>query len=382
MVESKLGYRLEYAPSPRAKCKGSKPCNGTPIDKGELRLGTLIDMRGIPAFQWRHWGCVSSRILSNLRSSFSEVAEIDGYEELCDEDKQRVTRAWEEGNVADEDIPESARRHRSAKDGERNYGRERTLKPRAEADVDIDDEETMTKSKKEVSSSTRQERNTLIRDDGSNWFEKKDRTYNQLLALGLSSHLRGTVEIPEKIVRVHGNWYASNDTFFSSPLSRSDIARYEKKLDEYSVKEAQGALILMDILPTHLYLKIRHKPTLRDKWMALCDMFENDAAKGRLASKLMYELISTKYSSNGSMNAHLQHMQELEVKLAEVGSPVEDTFFAVVLEKSVNHVPELKNLIDATLKTYDDQGRTMTSEVIVNLLRIHEDERIIRAQSS
>lgn len=61
----KSGYRLEYASSARAKCKGThssitttnlnlnftpfigpKPCAGTPITKGELRIGSIVDFKG------------------------------------------------------------------------------------------------------------------------------------------------------------------------------------------------------------------------------------------------------------------------------------------------------------------------------------------------
>ncbi|KAM0756158.1 zf-PARP-domain-containing protein [Meredithblackwellia eburnea MCA 4105] len=37
-------YRLEYSKSARAACKGKKPCNGTKIEKGQLRFGTVVDM--------------------------------------------------------------------------------------------------------------------------------------------------------------------------------------------------------------------------------------------------------------------------------------------------------------------------------------------------
>ncbi|KAF8906728.1 hypothetical protein CPB84DRAFT_360495 [Gymnopilus junonius] len=114
MAEKTTGYRLEYAASARAKCKeclsGPKPCSGTPIGKGELRFGTLIDMRGVQSFVWRHWGCVTKKILENVKKNFEEASELDGFEELRPEDQARVIKAWQEGHVADEDIPESARK--------------------------------------------------------------------------------------------------------------------------------------------------------------------------------------------------------------------------------------------------------------------------------
>jgi Poly(ADP-ribose) polymerase and DNA-Ligase Zn-finger region len=64
----------------------------------------------VPISVWRHWGCVTPQILANFTKSFSSPDELDGFEELKAADKERVSKAWEAGNVADEDIPESAKK--------------------------------------------------------------------------------------------------------------------------------------------------------------------------------------------------------------------------------------------------------------------------------
>ncbi|KIM42150.1 hypothetical protein M413DRAFT_55852, partial [Hebeloma cylindrosporum] len=110
MEEKRGGYRFEYASSGRSKCKGPKPCSGTLINKGELRFGTLVDMRGMTSFTWRHWGCVTPKIIANVKKSFEDASELDGYEALTPEDQARVVKAYQEGHVAEEDIPESARK--------------------------------------------------------------------------------------------------------------------------------------------------------------------------------------------------------------------------------------------------------------------------------
>ncbi|KAI0634798.1 poly polymerase and DNA-ligase Zn-finger region-domain-containing protein [Trametes polyzona] len=106
----KSGYRLEYASSGRSKCNGPKPCKGTAIGKGELRFGSVVDFRGNTSFSWRHWGCVTSKIISNMKNAFDEADELDGFEDLKEEDQERVKKAWEEGHVAPEDVPETARK--------------------------------------------------------------------------------------------------------------------------------------------------------------------------------------------------------------------------------------------------------------------------------
>lgn len=66
---------------------------------------------------WRHWGCVTPKILENMKKSLNESSDLDGYEDLTPEDKLKVDAAWEAGHVADEDIPESARKP-AGNDGE------------------------------------------------------------------------------------------------------------------------------------------------------------------------------------------------------------------------------------------------------------------------
>ena len=60
--------------------------------------------------QWRHWGCVTTRIINNMKNSFNEADELDGFDDLKDEDQKRVSKAWEEGHVDPEDVPETAKK--------------------------------------------------------------------------------------------------------------------------------------------------------------------------------------------------------------------------------------------------------------------------------
>lgn len=58
--------------------------------------------------QWRHWGCVTPTIIKNVKKKHSEASDVDGYEDLSEELQQKIDKAFEEGNVAEEDKPESA----------------------------------------------------------------------------------------------------------------------------------------------------------------------------------------------------------------------------------------------------------------------------------
>jgi hypothetical protein len=59
---------------------------------------------------WRHWGCTTTTIIINMKKSFSEADELDGFDELQPADQDKIRKAWEDGHVADEDIPETARK--------------------------------------------------------------------------------------------------------------------------------------------------------------------------------------------------------------------------------------------------------------------------------
>ena len=59
---------------------------------------------------WRHWGCTTPTIIINMKKSFSSADELDGFDELQPADQEKVRQAWDDGHVADEDIPETARK--------------------------------------------------------------------------------------------------------------------------------------------------------------------------------------------------------------------------------------------------------------------------------
>ncbi len=47
--------------------------------------------------------------MSNVKESAPNPEELDGWEDLKQEDKDKITKAYEEGHVAEEDIPETAK---------------------------------------------------------------------------------------------------------------------------------------------------------------------------------------------------------------------------------------------------------------------------------
>eukprot|EP00759_Apiculatamorpha_spiralis_P017623 PhF_6_TR23781/c0_g1_i2/m.33270 len=80
--------RVEYAKSARSKCS-FKQCS-SPIDKGQVRIGTAKMMPGAdtPSYSWRHIGCFTSRQLKNTPS----VDSIEGFDDLKPEDQAIVLK--------------------------------------------------------------------------------------------------------------------------------------------------------------------------------------------------------------------------------------------------------------------------------------------------
>nr|ODN93251.1 hypothetical protein L203_00522 [Cryptococcus depauperatus CBS 7841] len=106
-------YRFEIAKTGRAACNGKKPCKGTKIDKGQLRMGVWVEIPGSNgSFKWRHWGCTTPEVIKHWKDDFNEATELDGFLNGAKEDEdaqQKIIDAWDAGHVRDEDIPDSAK---------------------------------------------------------------------------------------------------------------------------------------------------------------------------------------------------------------------------------------------------------------------------------
>ncbi|KAK0729998.1 poly polymerase and DNA-ligase Zn-finger region-domain-containing protein, partial [Lasiosphaeris hirsuta] len=104
----------ELSANNRAGCK-DKVCkeSNVKILKGELRLGTWVEIKDHGSWQWRHWGCVSGSQVENLREKIGKDAKgeyrwdaIDGWEELDEkpELQEKIKRVVEQGHIDDEDF--------------------------------------------------------------------------------------------------------------------------------------------------------------------------------------------------------------------------------------------------------------------------------------
>lgn len=102
---------------------------------------------------WRHWGCVTRKILENAKKQFEEASELDGYEELTPQDQAKITLAWVDGEVADADIPDSARKPEAEEDAEKPKKAPAKKAAKKAVDEDGKDEEAEEAPKKRATTS-------------------------------------------------------------------------------------------------------------------------------------------------------------------------------------------------------------------------------------
>lgn len=84
-----------------------------------------------------------------MKAKFASPDDLDGFEDLKEEDQERVRRAWEQGHVADEDIPPTARKQ--AEDANAEDDEEKPKKKRGPAKKKVEgegDEEEKPKKKR------------------------------------------------------------------------------------------------------------------------------------------------------------------------------------------------------------------------------------------
>ncbi|GIK01730.1 hypothetical protein Aspvir_005768 [Aspergillus viridinutans] len=149
-------YRLEAASTGRAGCQ-NKECkeDKIKIGKGELRLGTWVETENFQSFFWRHWGCVTPKIIANLNEAVEEASgdskdldAIDGFEELPSGYQEKVRKALEQGHVDDEDWKGDPEMNRPGMAGFRKRAPKKKKADEEEAETASEKEEKAPKSKK------------------------------------------------------------------------------------------------------------------------------------------------------------------------------------------------------------------------------------------
>ena len=141
-----MPYRIEICPNNRATCKNTEcKANKVIIPKGELRFGTFITIQDHQSWAYKHWGCVTPQQLGNVQTELDNDPEnLDGYEELPDDIKQKIAQAIQQGHVDDEDWRGDVELNRP---GMKGFRVKTPKKNREEGEEDVADIESPSKGK-------------------------------------------------------------------------------------------------------------------------------------------------------------------------------------------------------------------------------------------
>ena len=75
-------YVAEYARSGRSKCKACK----TVITNADLRLGAETEKDDHPMIYWRHWNCITTKVILNI----GDTSNLKGFDLLTNSDQNRI----------------------------------------------------------------------------------------------------------------------------------------------------------------------------------------------------------------------------------------------------------------------------------------------------
>uniref|UniRef100_A0A093XZF1 PARP-type zinc finger-containing protein C13F5.07c n=1 Tax=Talaromyces marneffei PM1 TaxID=1077442 RepID=A0A093XZF1_TALMA len=159
-------YRIEESPNKRAGCS-VKACKDhkIKIQKGELRLGTWVDNERFQSWSYRHWGCVTVRVLANILEAIEENGEpnfdvLDGFEDLSAENQTKIKEAILKGDIDEADKTDDAQNEASGSPKKAKADAKAKSKKRSRAQSDDEEEVPSKKTKKTKGGATVKEEPT------------------------------------------------------------------------------------------------------------------------------------------------------------------------------------------------------------------------------
>jgi len=86
-----IPYQVEPAKSGRSTCKASK----LPIEKGELRFGSFVDMGGHGSYHWRKLDYITAKQIAGVNTKMGGVAKLGGYADLTAVQQKKIVKAFD-----------------------------------------------------------------------------------------------------------------------------------------------------------------------------------------------------------------------------------------------------------------------------------------------
>ena len=67
-----------------------------------LVLSTGLELTS-PRSAWRHFGCAEPTLIEKMKASYGSADEVDGFADLQENEKEKVQRAWDAGEIPADD---------------------------------------------------------------------------------------------------------------------------------------------------------------------------------------------------------------------------------------------------------------------------------------
>ena len=92
--------------------------------------------------QWRHWGCADKKTIEKLQASYGDASAVEGFSDLKDNEKEKVQRAWDLGEIPEEDqgpgeAVDTGKKKAAAPRKKKDDGEEKPKRSRAKPKVRI-----------------------------------------------------------------------------------------------------------------------------------------------------------------------------------------------------------------------------------------------------
>ncbi|KAF8186555.1 hypothetical protein K438DRAFT_1596392, partial [Mycena galopus ATCC 62051] len=181
-----------------------------------------------------------------------------------------------------------------------------------------------------------------LRDDGANWGTYKDLVMNALVAKGLRRHVVGTARAPPELTERDGEFFLPNRI---APMSDTELAEHEDKLDEYLQKQAQVRQIIYETVSEATFMRIKNQSTVKLMLAALTSIFEN---KGEMVQMdTLTRLQTMRCLADDDVVKHITEMQRLKEALDSMGAPITDHAFSAYALSAATTSSKKDILVDA-----------------------------------
>jgi hypothetical protein len=210
-----------------------------------------------------------------------------------------------------------------------------------------------------------------LKDDGSNWVTYKERILNTLTHKGLKRYVVGSAKQPiESELRDDGEYYMPKGM---KALTDDELEALEKKLDDFSQKEASVREVIYDTVSRTTFLQIKNELTSAAVWKSLALIFED---KGELTQlDTLTKLQGLVCLETTDMRDHIADMSEIKEELAGMGAPVPDAQFTAMIRKSLP--PSYRSLLRSIGTATRVTGKPLTSTQLIQCIHEEADSQTV-----